>query len=96
MITSKRYFLFFIALLVGITAAIPNVQASQTLLQKTINGDVWKVNSYPKRLQFRLKKNGNVKCNDLWIDYKEFMACATAYLGANYYDEIYNAIKSKI
>ena len=96
MITSKRSFLFSIALLIGTTAAIPNVQASQTLLNQTIDGDVWKVNSYPKLLRFKLKKNGTVKCNTLWVQYKQFLSCSTGYLGSNYYDEIYDAIKSKI
>ena len=97
MISSKRSFLFFIALLIATATAIPNVQAkSKTLLQKTIEGDEWKVNYYPKVLEFRLKKNGDQKCKKKVFQYRAFLACSTGYLGSNYYDEIYKAIKSKI
>ena len=94
--TSKRSFLSFFALLVTTTAAIPNVQASQTLLKMNIEGDVWKVNSYPKLLEFRLKKNGKVKCTNAWLEYESFVMCSTGHLGSNYTDDIFNAIKSKI
>ena len=97
MISSKRSFLFFIALFVATTAAIPNVQASTTLFQETTaNGTVVKVNFYPKLLEFRLKLNGTPKCKNKITNHVPFLACSAGYLGSNYYDEIYNAIKSKI
>ena len=97
MISLKRTFLFFIALLIASTTAIPNAQAkSKTLLRKTIDGDEWKVNYYPKVFEFRLKKNGQQKCKEKVIKYKAFLTCSAGYLGSNYYDEIYKAIKSKI
>ena len=97
MIFSKRSFLFFIALFVATTAAIPNVQASTTLFQETTpNGTVVKVNFYPKLLEFRLKLNGSPKCKNKITNHLPFLACTAGYLGADYYVKIYNAIKSKI
>ena len=96
MISSKKSFLFFIALFVATTAAIPNAQASSTLYKTTINGNVVKVNFYPKLLELRLKINGNPKCKYDINQHVQFLACSAGYLGANYYDKIYDAIKSKI
>ncbi len=86
----------FLSILFLTTSQIPPVFASQTLYQKTIEGDLWKVNFYPKKVQFRLKKNGDVKCKKKVVQYKSFLACSAGYLGSNYKDEIYKAIKSKL
>ena len=81
----------------AITSFSPEAQAkSKTLLQKTIEGDVWKVNFYPKKMAFHLKKNGKAQCKDKVIKYKSFLACATKKMGSNYKDEIYKAIKKKL
>ena len=86
----------FLSILFLTTSQIPPVFASQTLYQKTIEGDDWKLNFYPKKAQFRLKKNGKVKCNKKVIQYKAFLACSVGYLGSNYKDEIYKAIERKL
>ena len=74
----------------------PAVKAgSVELFSTTVSGVEWKV-KLKNGSTLRLNKNGNVKCSYSIVEYADYMTCVTAKIGGTYYDDVWNAIKSKI